>query len=181
MAKEIKIIPGENDFVIGDYDDDLQPRNKQTPVMPNNNQEGENIIKGNRIISEFMGLYVAPFNGRYHFVCKEKKKLTDININWEFRLEEAKYHTSWDWLMPVVEKIRSDNQADKRSNNLLSFKIEIIVQGKCFSCQIYKTYWPNSGEYKEDRICGRRDITSLIEVVWQAVVSFIEYYNTTKK
>ena len=28
------------------------------------------------------------------------------------RLSELKYHTSWDWLMPVVQKCRKDNRLE---------------------------------------------------------------------
>lgn len=64
--------------------------------------EKNEVIEGNRSVAEFLGFYITDFNGKYHFVCKEKKKPEHLNYAWEFRLEEAKYHSSWDWLMPVL-------------------------------------------------------------------------------
>ena len=60
-----------------------------------------NTQEKNRLIAEFMNFPTKELGGR----------LTDgalINI--------CKYHTSWDWLMPVVEKIGNENY--------LSFDIE---------------------------------------------------------
>lgn len=53
----------------------------------------ENLTDNNKLIAEFMGAFIEgngfmyfPSEGRHH------------------RLTEIKYHSSWDWLMPVVEK-----------------------------------------------------------------------------
>jgi|SRR6185312_15737930 len=53
------------------------------------------ILEGNKLIAEFMGAVFAE---------------TQINIpskdgQWYF-IEDLKYNYSWDWLMPVVEKIK---------------------------------------------------------------------------
>lgn len=58
-----------------------------------NKMSNEEIIQGNKLIAEFMGwklgeLFEWP-NGGKGYVLET----------------ELKYHTSWDWLMPVVEKI----------------------------------------------------------------------------
>jgi len=53
-------------------------------------------IKTNCTIAEFMGFVFYDDKGKYYhiedgyYLCKPKK---------------LKYHESWDWLMPVVEKI----------------------------------------------------------------------------
>ena len=44
----------------------------------------EEIIEGNKTIAEFMDMQNNPFPPE---------------------VDELRYHTSWDWLMPVVEKI----------------------------------------------------------------------------
>lgn len=74
---------------------------------------------------------------------------------------EAKYHTSWDWLMPVVEKIEK-----------LGFIVEILISTNTMQqCNVY----------------GREDFTELtveakskIETVYRAVTEFIQWYNTQK-
>src|ERR1700709_861404 len=77
-----------------------------------------NYLEGNRLIAEFMGRkffaykdnrsYSEPFDK--HADCV--KFISDNNLigyvpelGWE--LKNGKYHTDWDWLMPVVEKIQS--------------------------------------------------------------------------
>jgi len=65
--------------------------------------ESKEIIEGNKLIAEFMGevVHINP-NGIYYV-----DYTTDDEYNDTLTLEEwAKYHTSWDWLIPVVEKIR---------------------------------------------------------------------------
>jgi hypothetical protein len=58
------------------------------------------ILKGNKLIAEFMGLYsygvlnpVYAYNDDDYLACNH------------YELKELIYHSSWDWLMPVVEKI----------------------------------------------------------------------------
>ena len=54
------------------------------------------IEEGNKLIAEFMGL---------HF---HKTGWVDArHIDGNYECPELKYHYSWDWLMPVVEKIES--------------------------------------------------------------------------
>lgn len=117
--------------------------------------EEKEIIEGNRLIAEFMGFYITEFNGLYHFVCKEKKKPEHLNQAWEFRLEEAKYHTSWDWLMGVVEKIENKEHS-----------VYIVFE----KCEIGINI--DGG----DRITKIRP--SKIEAAWLAVVDFIKWYNS---
>ena len=55
-------------------------------------------MKNNKLIAEFMGC-THPFND-----------LTDATLykvsHGTFEAQELKYHTSWDWLIPVIEKIQ---------------------------------------------------------------------------
>ena len=55
-------------------------------------------IKNNSIIAEFMGFIFYDDEGKYYHV-EEGYFLCIPN--------ELKYHESWDWLMPVVERIES--------------------------------------------------------------------------
>ena len=55
-------------------------------------------MKDNKLIAEFMGVVYPLLQNA-------------IVINNEVIQEgDLKYHTSWDWLMPVVQKCRSDDQ-----------------------------------------------------------------------
>lgn len=61
--------------------------------------------EGNKLIAKFMevtneisDLYYLPQFGHYF------NSYGNIEFNEVFRSTELKYHSSWDWLMPVVEK-----------------------------------------------------------------------------
>ena len=63
-------------------------------------------MKDNRIIAEFMKLETETFNSGipnyyYHGTLDRL-----IDQGW-FEAHELSYNVSWDWLMPVVEKIES--------------------------------------------------------------------------
>jgi hypothetical protein len=78
-------------------------------------------MKDNKIIAEFMGME----NNLYHFQSHD----TDIH----YTNSELKFHTSWDWLMPVVNKIEdylSDNvgKVGYFDDGLISNDIEVRYQ-----------------------------------------------------
>ena len=50
----------------------------------------------NKLIAEFMGYESYEYRGYTMFVFEEDNHRTDVDLH---------YHTSWDWLMPVVEEI----------------------------------------------------------------------------
>ena len=56
-------------------------------------------MKDNKLIAEFMGLNI------------------DRGVQSDYMEHELKYHTSWDWLMPVIEKcVRTGDDTDKWDN-----------------------------------------------------------------
>lgn len=57
-------------------------------------------MKNNKLIAEFMGLTRHADGLEYY--DEHGLELGD----------SSKYHTSWDWLMPVVEKIMWDNDIE---------------------------------------------------------------------
>lgn len=61
-------------------------------------------IEGNKLIAEFMGAIIAPlpFGPDYMRMTGDKPF---SSLMWTCSLSELEYHSSWDWLMPVVEKI----------------------------------------------------------------------------
>jgi hypothetical protein len=99
------------------------------------------IIEGNRLIAEFMkdyelitdkGVYLYPQKGFY--------------------VDELEYHSSWDWLMPVVEKISID-YSYYQSNDSKQWQVMIDVS--------------NTNIVSEN----------LIDAIYKAVVEFIKYNN----
>lgn len=130
--------------------------------------EQAEIIEGNRLIAEFMGFYITEFNGSYHFVCKERKKPEHLNQAWEFRLEEAKYHSSWDWLMPVVEKIGQS--------------VNVMIQVKI--CRFSRRFMEAKKFMKENGLNSFEDVDPITEHnestfignIWLCCVDFIKWY-----
>lgn len=80
-----------------------------------------------------------------------------IRKNKEYKIEEAQYHSSWEWLMTVVEKIED-----------LGFRVYLAKD----SCQIYKQYcdFPDNfiidADFKEDRL----------ENAFDGISSFCEWW-----
>ena len=66
-------------------------------------------MKDNKLIAEFMGAVGTPkYNPTewdvYITGCLDVDS-DDENAQHFYTPDDMKYHTSWDWLMPVVEKI----------------------------------------------------------------------------
>ena len=84
-------------------------------------------IEGNAIIAEFMGAYQAD----------PKHEAMDMDDKYPDGTDRAipgrmKYHSSWGWLMPVVEKIEDMEDDDFRilgsSAEVLTYDGDIIVE-----------------------------------------------------
>ena len=115
----------------------------------------EEIIKGNKLIAEFMGakMIVDDWDGisLIRFPDESTKHLGAL-----------KYNSSWDQLMEAVEKIEKNCW------------IIITTRVSKTTCAIYQPY-------KEFEIISRGDSESKIEAVWVAVVEFIKWYNEKNK
>lgn len=128
-------------------------------------------IENNKLIAEFMGFKTCITRSqegkKYDYNLPNgfeliKEVETTIESNWCEVLEEQdycfiedlKFHTSWDWLMPVVHKIVADyefNEQEELSDN----------------------------EYRESLM----DIVpfGIISDVYESVVEFIKWYNNTQQ
>lgn len=108
------------------------------------------ITNGNKLIAEFMRLsQIVETDG----ICFRDTNAKDIH--------EIKYNSSWDWLMPVVEKIDS-----------MGYNVQISR----ISCKISKIL-----ETEKPIIslaCG--DISQKIELCFTSIISFLEWYNKNK-
>src|SRR5437773_1868401 len=56
------------------------------------------VVEGNKLIAEFLG---AKYDGRKYWTFPDGS----MKIHSPDYSSQLKYHSSWDWLMPVVEKI----------------------------------------------------------------------------
>lgn len=101
-------------------------------------------IYGNRLIGLFMG----------------KTHLNKLTI-----LYSLKYHESWDWLMPVVEKIEGLTDG--------IYQVDILQEGCQIKCRC---------KYFIDKTVGKLPIgTTKIESVWLAIIEFIKLHNNKPK
>jgi len=54
-------------------------------------------MKNNKLIAEFMGISI---DGEFAYIEDEGSPLEEV-----IPINKLNYHNSWDWLMPVVDKI----------------------------------------------------------------------------
>lgn len=104
------------------------------------------ILEGNEIIAIFMGEKVLPIKDNDLFPV----------IEGEFGLRQTKYHTSWDWLMPVCKKLD-----------------RLVEDGIIDYSMVYEAHCDNL----DDAVTRSYDISEVFPVV----VQFIHFYNTQSK
>jgi hypothetical protein len=117
------------------------------------NSQPESVVEGNRIIAEFMEVSKEPT-----LYGSTRVRLNVPSIGSWFEDRGLQYHTSWEWLMPVVEKVRD-----------LGFK---FIIGDSNRVTVYnKDYdWRNGST-----------TDSMIECVWHGCVQFIQFYNNQNR
>lgn len=115
------------------------------------------IEAGNKIIGEFMGYRM--FDKRYpksHGIGAPEAEWNDMII------QKAKYHSSWDWIMPVIEKINATNQFDV-----------IIFRTTCYINDKDQILFETSYETSKKGY--------FIMDVWEVIVQFTQCYNQQNK
>jgi hypothetical protein len=63
-----------------------------------------NTAENNKLIAEFMGVYYNENDETYYSNCCELDSTMDSPRYITDDPTELKFHTSWDWLMPVIDK-----------------------------------------------------------------------------
>lgn len=114
----------------------------------------EEILEGNKLIAEFMGAKIIVEN--YHGI--NIIKFPDKSTKDLFGL---KYNTSWDWLMPVVEKIEQGNYAVIITQNVCTIRACIMGDTTIRAYQNGNYLTPNTK----------------LSNTWLAVIQFIKWYN----
>lgn len=121
-----------------------QPMQNNPLTQEQKHMNNTEIIEGNKLIDKFMGAIRRTDYGK--------------NNDYFSYISAIKYHSSWDWLMPVVEKIQS-----------LGFK---FIIGDSNRVTVYNKDYDWRNGHTED---------FLIECVWHGVVQFIKWYNNQNK
>ncbi|KKN20939.1 hypothetical protein LCGC14_0930500 [marine sediment metagenome] len=140
------------------------------------------ILKNNKLIAEFMGYRDghAPcfFTNPYKCTCDYHKTHGEYDDDDE-EDDEPKYNSSWDWLMPVVEKIEklgvSTNihyySGVKVSEFTMDIPKRLSIEGHGSSFLGYKMEYGNSNNSKQTKI----------EAVYEIVIKFIKWYNDEER
>ena len=105
-------------------------------------------MKDNKLIAEFMGLEVLYRPNSNGFIEISDTELCDV--------DDLMYHTSWDWLMPVVQKIESLGYVFTIQGGKAEYG-EMISETRCFIA--------------EDKLSS----------TYKAVVEFIKTYNDERQ
>jgi hypothetical protein len=127
-------------------------------------------IADNRLIAEFMGCYLNDSGTAYYMKVGDPFAIGGTRSVYPFGL--LKYHTSWDWLMPVVEKIQQ-----------LRFMVAIIGDGNPNTNELPNNYCNIFKEgFTLDMVIdgGLIKSNSKIDAVYQAVLQFIQWHNQNK-
>ena len=95
----------------------------------------EETIKNNRLIAEFWGMELGDDKTMYYDDAENLHPPTPIN--------ELKFHSSWDWLMPVVVKIKGMNIEDEEMFNEIDFYVTSSIEN-LYSAVVRFIEWYNN-------------------------------------
>ncbi len=118
----------------------------------------QEILESNKLIAEFDGFKFINDNPEF---CPNGYFVIDSEEGYHNQTnpDELKYHSSWDWLMPVIDRIESlENER---------FQIEIYSKGRC---QIFDKGYELFEGYSDTKL----------KAVYEGVVQFIKWYNQKK-
>ena len=117
-------------------------------------------LDNNKLIAEFIGRCGEHDKEAYTF-----KGLIDISpssYNW-YIIKDAKFDSSWDWLIIVIKKITNYCKEAKYNKDTKEFN------------QIVENQWKRFYDYQSYNIFDNK-----IEPVYKAVIEFIKWYNKNK-
>ena len=110
-------------------------------------------MKDNKLIAEFMGAVGTPKYNPTEWDVYITGYLDvdsdDENAQHFYTPDEMKYHTSWDWLMPVVEKIERQNEligAHILSTDISKTYKEVVRFIKDQACHIELQEWEKNNQ-----------------------------------
>lgn len=122
-------------------------------------------MKNNKLILEFLGRKGKFFSNLYTF----KGLYGLIGDTW-IGADNAKFDSSWDWLMIVVEKIESIKCH-------INGRIGVYISSNTCTIQSTKLFQGDSS----DKYYNESTLETKIKSTYDAVVKFIKYYNNLNK
>ena len=123
--------------------------------------------ENNRIIAEFMG-YTLNENNEYPI------EYITVQGHWDTcPIQDLNYHKSWDWLIPVVEKIESIRD---------SYHGRFGVYINSNSCTIQSTnFRPDKPISNPPHYYDNFVLNNKIESTYYSIINFINFYNKRKE
>ncbi len=127
------------------------------------------IIESNKLIAEFMGMQHTSKLGWYDY--EEVMSEYACQMVGGNTFEELQYDRSWDWLMPVVDRIETFN-----------FKVD----GVTTSADVHIVYGDcrivdEDGGGLFEFYSHSTDSGDKLQATYDSVVKFIEWYNLVRK
>jgi len=127
----------------------------------------KNIIENNKLIAEFLNWEFDDLSETFEtpfLKLVEPQAFGDEQFSCKLQDFELEFHSDWNWLMEVVEKI--ENLQDENKCAIYNVQIE-----QCF-VEIIENH-------TSDTIIST-DANSKLEAVYNACVEFIKWYNENK-
>ena len=115
----------------------------------------KNILEKNELIAKFIGVELLKD------LLASNNGFINIDI---YIYEQCKFHSDWNWLMKVVEKIESIEDG--------IYQVDILQEG----CNILK----RCALFIDKRVGKLESDTTKIESVYLACIEFIKWYNKQK-
>ena len=129
----------------------------------------ENIIENNKIIAEFLDWEFDDLSETFEtpfLKLVEPQAFGDEQFSCKLQDFELEFHSDWNWLMSVVEKI--ENLQDE--NNCAIYNV-----------QIEQSFTEIIDNHTSETIIYNIDADSKIEAVYNTVIEFIKWYNEQNK
>ncbi len=144
-----------------------------------NYEHSMEVEAGKKLISEFMGGEV----GYLSVLFKEPPKINSGHNQKLYHIDDIAYYTSWDWLMPVVDKIGNLTIPKGFVSEPWPTSIHYGI-GKVatiFTIGDNSLFITDSG-IQEDGVNNLKEWKNTektsLERTWMAVVEFIKWHNT---
>ena len=129
----------------------------------------DNIIENNKLIAEFLEWEFDDLSETFEtpfLKLVEPHAFGDEQFSCKLQDFELEFHTDWNWLMSVVEKI--ENLQDE--NNCAIYNV-----------QIEQSFTEIIDNHTSETIIYDIDADSKIEAVYNTVIEFIKWYNEQNK
>lgn len=154
LYKPGQIVPGDKVEVIEEWDH-REGRTYRLIAIEKKAEKGSEIVEGNKLIAAFMGSkgIVQKQKGLGH---GQKMYKGVVPNSPQLSTNVLEYHTSWEWIIPVIKKIKDylQNMPERPSKNH-------CCQGDWLEVDIQCALWELD-----------------IEKTWKAVIAFIKWYNS---